>query len=212
LKRATRLGKQLIETTFDAIVQHVLKRKSETARAIDALHDIANKHAEFATQVHKGHMRDKAWLQDMVEHLARENRMPLRELPDPVGKTVRLIQVGDVKRGPIIDEPSAEVLRARDELELGDSVEYNVKIEGVFKTNGACKIRLLDESRIVSGKIMDPALERPGNVYTKALNEGAVIHVTAKPTLKSGKLHKLFISHATILRGREPQKGRTSPH
>jgi hypothetical protein len=92
------------------------------------------------------------------------------------------------------------VLRARDPLELGDPVECDVRIEGVFETNGACKVSLLDYNRIVSGKITDPALERPHNIYTTALNEGAPLHVVAKPVLKNGKIHRLFISHAEIIR------------
>jgi hypothetical protein len=31
------------------------------------------------------------------------------------------------------------------------------KIEGVFKTNGACKVRILNTNKIASGKIADPA-------------------------------------------------------
>jgi hypothetical protein len=102
-----------------------------------------------------------------------------------------------VRKAPIvIDEPAAEVLRSRETIHLGDEVEHDVLIEGVFKTNGACKLKLLGENKIVSGKIADPALDRPNNVYTKALNEAAVLHVIGKPTLRGGKIHKLFITHA----------------
>src|SRR5207253_4969167 len=133
----------------------------------------------------------------MVETLATENRAPLRELPEPIGRTVRLMELGDDRKSPVlIDEPVAEVLRAREPLELGDPVEYDVKIEGVFKTNGACRIRLLNDDRIVSGKITDPALDQPHNIYTTALDAGAALHVTAKPVFKDGQLHRLFISHA----------------
>jgi hypothetical protein len=75
-----------------------------------------------------------------------------------------------------------------------------VKVEGVFKTNGACRVRILNEDkRIVSGKITDPALEQPHNVYTAALDAGAALHVLAKPVFKDKKLHRLFISHAELI-------------
>jgi hypothetical protein len=131
----------------------------------------------------------------MVEQLVAENRRPLREFPDPIGKSVRLIQVGS-KDPIVIDEPSAEVLRSHEPLKLGDDVEYDVAIEGVFKTNGACRVRLLNNNKIVSGKISDPALEEPNNIYTRALNEGGTLHVKAKPTLKHGQIRTLYITEA----------------
>jgi len=193
------VAKPFITSTFEAVIKTVLNRQSETSRAIDKIHDLAVRNVEFASQVHKGHMRDKAWLKRMVETLVREDRAPLRQIPDPIGRTVRLMEVGEDRSSPVvIDEPAAEVLRAHEPMQVGDVAEYDVKIEGVFKTNGACRVRLLDEDRIVPGKITDPALEQPNNVYTAALNAGVVLHVTAKPVLKDGQIDRLFISHAEV--------------
>jgi len=89
-------------------------------------------------------------------------------------------------------------LRSPDQLSLGEPVSYDVKIHGVFKTNGACRIEILDQNKIVSGKIADASLDQPGNVYTKALNEGAILKVVAQPTMKDGKLHRLFITGAKL--------------
>jgi hypothetical protein len=204
------LAKPFIIATFEGIIKTVLNRKSEATLAIEKIHDLAVRNSDFASQVHKGHMRDKTWLKRMVETLAKENRASLRELPEPVGRTVRLMELGDHGKSPVlIDEPIAEVLRAREPLELGDPVEYDVKIEGVFKTNGACRIRLLNEKRIVSGKIADPALEQPHNVYTTALDAGAALHVIAKPVLKNGQLHRLFISHAELISPDRMGRGRS---
>ena len=83
-------------------------------------------------------------------------------------------------------------------LSVGEQAEYNVQVEGVFKTNGACRLRLLPDGRIVSGKIIDPVLSVPGNVYTAALNENRPLHVVAKPTLKDGSIRTLFVSHAEL--------------
>jgi hypothetical protein len=204
------VAKPFIVSTFEAIIKTVLNRKSEASLAVDKIHDLAVRHVEFASQVHKGHMRDKAWLKRMVETLARENRAPLREVPEPIGRTVRVMELGDDRQNQVlIDEPTAEVLRAHEPMELGDPVAYDVKIEGVFKTNGACRVRLLSDNRIVPGKITDPALEQPHNVYTTALDAGAALHVTAKPVLKDGQLHRLFISHAETISPDRMRGGRS---
>jgi hypothetical protein len=161
---------------------------------------------EFARQVLQGQMRDKAWLQRMVTDLHRENRASLRQIPEPVGRTVRQVQIGDARNGIVIDEPAAEVLRSPDQLTLGEPVTYDVKIHGVFKTNGACRIEILDQKKIVSGKIADATLEAPHNVYTKALDEGAILRVVAQPTMKDGKLHRLFITGAKLAPKRRAAK------
>ena len=90
------------------------------------------------------------------------------------------------------------MLRSPNQLTLGEPVTYDVKIHGVFKTNGACRIEILDQKKIVSGKIADATLEAPHNVYTKALDEGAILRVVAQPTMKDGKLHRLFITGAKL--------------
>jgi hypothetical protein len=50
-------------------------------------------------------MRDKAWLQRMVIGLHGENRASLRQIPEPVGRTVRQVQIGDACYGIVINEP-----------------------------------------------------------------------------------------------------------
>ncbi|VFU08478.1 conserved protein of unknown function [Methylocella tundrae] len=107
-----------------------------------------------------------------------------------------MIRVGDRPRALPIDEPVAEALRSRGELTVGESREYRVRLEGVFKTNGACRVRLLDLDKIVVGKITDPSVGSAGNVYTRALNDGAELIVVAKPTMKDGNINRLFISDA----------------
>jgi hypothetical protein len=191
------MGKLFIEKMIAAMIDRVLNRSPDNSKLLEVVKKLADHNAELSQSLGKTQAQQVRWLQRTLDHLVREHRTPLRELPDPVGKTVRLIQIGSDGREPIIiDEPAAEVLRSREPIRLGDEIEYDVLIEGVFKTNGACKVKLLNENKIVSGKIADPALDRPNNVYTKALNEAEVLHVIAKPTLKDGKIHKLFITHA----------------
>lgn len=101
----------------------------------------------------------------------------------------------------VIDEPAAEVLRSPDMLSLGEKEEYVVRIHGVFKTNGACRVEILNapKKKIVSGKIADDELLKPGNIYTRALNEGLTLRVVAQPTMKDRKINRLFITQGEIV-------------
>ena len=49
------------------------------------------------------------------------------------------------------------------------------------------------------GYFEEPSAYSPEpNIYTKALDEGAVLRVVAQPTMKDGKLHRLFITGAKL--------------
>jgi hypothetical protein len=190
------VGKKLTELLVDAVIEKALGRKKDTSSAVDKIHELAMSHSDFSQQVLRGQMRDKAALIKIINELHRENRTSLRQIPEPIGRTVRSVQIGSNRT--VIDEPAAEVLRSPEQLTLGEPITYDVKIQGVFKTNGACRIEILDQKQIVSGKIADATLETPHNVYTKALDEGAVLRVVAQPTMKDGKVHRLFITGAKI--------------
>ncbi|MCA1500060.1 hypothetical protein [Bradyrhizobium sp. NBAIM14] len=193
------VGKKLTELLVGAVIEKALGKKKDTNNAVDKIHELAMAHNDFAQQVLRGQMRDKAALMKIINELHRENRASLRQIPEPVGRTVRSLQIGSSRSSAFIDEPAAEVLRSPEQLTLGEPVTYDVKIQGVFKTNGACRIEILDQkSKIVSGKIADATLDAPHNVYTKALDEGAVLRVVAQPTMKDGRLHRLFITSAKI--------------
>ena len=189
-------AKLFIEKTFNAIITRIIGKKDAMDSAIETISEMAHQHADFAQQVHAGHMREKEWLQKLVETLAGINRAPLRDVPQPVGKSVREMRIGSLPNMVQVDEPAAEVLRSHEHLTGGDTDKFRARIEGVFKTNGACRIRLLDIDKVVPGKITDPALGRPGNVYTAALNDGATLLVAAKPTLRDGEIKRLFVSDA----------------
>jgi hypothetical protein len=191
------IGRMFVEQMTKAMINTVLKKPSEADKALDVIAQQSQQFSDLARSMHEGHMQDKDRLFRLVTGLVRENRRSLRDLPEPVGRTVRTMAIG--REDPIIiDEPIAEVLRSREGLELGEIVEYDVELVGVFKTNGVCRIKLLGQDKVMLGKISDPALDQPNNIYTRALNEGGPLHVIAKPTLKDGELYKLYITSASI--------------
>ncbi|WLA39482.1 hypothetical protein QNJ95_42705 [Bradyrhizobium elkanii] len=202
------VGKRLTQFLIEAVIEKALGKKKDTSNAIDKIYELAMAHQEFSRQVFKGQMRDKAWLQKTVTEMYRENRASIRQIPEPVGRTVRLLQIGDGRDAAVIDEPAAEVLRSPEQLSLAEPVTYDVKIHGVFKTNGACRIEILEQKKIVPGKIADAVLDEPHNIYTKALDEGAILRVTAQPTMKDGKLHRLFITGAKVAPKRRATKAK----
>jgi hypothetical protein len=63
------------------------------------------------------------------------------------------------------------------------------------EVHGSCPLINSEDSMFDGAQCLlraDAPLEKPGNVYTKALNEGAILKVVAQPIMKDGKLHRLF--------------------
>lgn len=132
---------KIIEALMDAVIKRTLRREVDAAKAVNTVADIAAQFPEFASQVHHGHMQEKAWLHELVGHLLGMNRGAVRTISEPVGKSVRRMEIGQETR-ILIDEPDAAALQSKDELIVGDAANYAVKIQGVFRTDGACRVEL----------------------------------------------------------------------
>ncbi|MGC9959907.1 hypothetical protein, partial [Roseiarcus sp.] len=189
------VAKQLTELIFNAVVKEAVGRKNDMQHALDII--AANNH-EVIRQLLDGNLQNQHWMQTHIRELTFEGRAALRDTAEPVGRSVKTISFGERAGAVAIDEPIAAALRSREEVTVGDITTYRVKLEGVFKTSGACRVWLLDHETVVPGKVTDPAVAENENLYTRALADGTELIVTAKPILKEGRITKVFISDAKI--------------
>lgn len=68
---------------------------------------------------------------------------------------------------------------------VGDIQDYVCEqITGLDVSTVLCKLKIKDIECIVNGKISDPVLELPQNVYSTALDMHTKIIITAKPHLQ----------------------------
>jgi hypothetical protein len=121
----------------------------------------------------------------------------MRDAVAPVGKSSGPIDIGDAElSGSVtIDEASAEVLRAEEVLVVGDQQTFRVRFSAVDKSGKRCKVEIVgQEGRLIPGRITDPSLMVPDNVYTSSLNSETVAEVQAKPVFRDGTIRTLYIS------------------
>jgi hypothetical protein len=135
---------------------------------------------------------------DTLPKMALVTRSSGAELVAPVGTTCKVLrQFSRTQDETIITEPDAEVIRGDPQMEVGDLQQFGCRrITEINRTNGHCILDLEGFDRPVIGKIDDPALQEPNNVYTRALNDLTPVLIIAKPVMKNGVVHKLFISDA----------------
>lgn len=188
---------EFIKATYNKL----LNKEDRVKQILEFVQNESQQNREFALEMSKmaigAVVQDKAQLYNLVEKNAENNRKAARLSVEPVGRSCLSITQEKNKVSFIeIDEPSAEVIRSKEELEVTDMQKYTCQIEAVDKTNGSCRVLLTGEDKPIMGKIDDPQLQQTGNVYTHALDQDSEIVITAKTTVKKGEIQKFYISDA----------------
>jgi hypothetical protein len=136
---------------------------------------------------------------DALPELANSTRSGAERFVTPIGKTCeRIEQFSGTEQANTISEADADVIRGGPEMEVGDMARFAVsRINEINLSTGHCVLDVVGVDGPVTGKITDPALQTPNNVYTRALNEHTGCNVDAKPVRKDGSIHRLYVSNAT---------------
>jgi hypothetical protein len=173
------------------------KRNEDLAAAMGMLQVVFNQHAQFANTVHKDHVREKGRLIDIIERLTDSNSEAMREMVAPVGRSAReLVHFKGTPNEIKIDEPLAEVFRSSADATVGEMTSYVARIVAVDKIFGTCKLLIEGLDKPLKGKITDPVLQQPGNIYIHALDSAAPVEITAKPVIKDGEIATLYVVDA----------------
>lgn len=192
-----KFSKQAIAQVLKAIFA---KRIGNTAAMEKALDVIMQMHSENVSLM-KAFVQDGAMTKDqlfnLVGQLALNNRPAMAEMVAPIGQSCRsMTHFDQTPQKILIDEPTAVVMRSKENLEVGTQMEFPAVILGVDTVTGQCRIRFADDNCEARGKITDPALKEVHNIYTSALDTKQVVVLTAKPVNRNGELSKLYISDA----------------
>jgi hypothetical protein len=186
-------------------------RSKDMSDAIDKIYDLAKENIEinkrlvdFAREVHQGQLEarredriDKERLLGVVERLSQRTSSAMIDMVAPVGHSTRMLTNSKGQEAEfVVDEPTADVIRAKGDLEVLDEVRMKVKLGAVDTIARTCKITAPEFDRPIKAKITDPALMLPRNVYTHALDHAETVIITGKPAHKDGELYLFYISDA----------------
>jgi hypothetical protein len=173
-------------------------------RLAAALEEQARVNADVQTQLAMGLVRSNdnlaslhAKLIETLPALAAATRSHGVRLVAPVGRTCKeIVQFADTPSESRITEADAEVIRGGGDMEVDSVADYQVnRIREINLKTGHCIVEVEGIGE-VRGKITDPSLEQPSNVYTSALDKHVGCSVQAKAVRKDGEIHRLFISDA----------------
>lgn len=171
----------------------------------EALTDIAKENAEVSKVLANGLVQSNnnlaslhGRLIDTLPELAATCRNNARDLVVPIGQSCdTLSQFHGTPNVCEITEPEAEAIRSKGELEVEEMERFTChNITEINRTTGHCEMVVDGFSGTIKGKITDPALSEPGNIYTHSMDQQTPFEFSAKPVKKNGSIHRLYISDA----------------
>jgi hypothetical protein len=161
------------------------KKEAEMARdiAIKALEEMG--HTSRATV-------------EAMERVISSQRPAIKMFVAPVGESCSTARIGESVYGALsIDASVREIIDAPEEIETGQTQDYEILISEFDFKNRSCKFSLRDQPNPndrFTGEITDPVAQSPKNPYSTALDNQRWIWVRAKAQTKRGELEKLYIS------------------
>jgi len=132
-----------------------------------------------------------------IENIADNSRGAARDSVEPIGYSAARIEQHSQTRIVLqLDQPVADALRSKEELQVTDSTTYFGKIVEADKTKKSCRVMLDGQEKPISARINDPVIENTGNIYTHALDQDLRVKIEAKATVKNDEIKMLYISNA----------------
>lgn len=180
--------------------------QSVVERLAAAFEEQARLNAEVQGQLAGGLVRAndnlasvQAKLIETLPMLAEATRSHGVRFVTPIGRNCDTIaQFAEMPLESKITEPEAEVIRGGGGMEVDQVKTFNVN--RIKEINVIMDVDGVDGD--VRGKITDPALQVPDNVYTRSLNDQAGCTVEAKAVRRNGAIERLYISNANPVKPR----------
>jgi len=135
---------------------------------------------------------------DAIERVALSQRPAIKLFVTPVGASCSLARIGEPSFGAVsVDVATRDVIDAPEEIEIGETSDYEILISEFDFKNRSCKFSMRDQTdpnERFNGEITDPVAQAPKNPYSTALDNQRWIWVRAKAQVKGGELDRLYIS------------------
>ena len=113
----------------------------------------------------------------------------------PVGPSVDSFKLNGSKAPPLlVDLPTADVIRAKGELEVTELQTIELRVDGFVHHNRKLNVEHPEQpGRFISADVRDPLFDKVPNAYTEAAANQAMLLVQAKFGYRAGALEKIYV-------------------
>lgn len=192
------IGSEYIQRLFSIAVLTPSGRTKELEPHFEALLKLTHKIQNDAQASQHMLIADKAKSEEkyigLIKQLAESRHKAVLESIRAVGSTSADMTVGEIEMGGVqVDLPTAQSIRSKENLIIGDITEYKARIDGAIQHNRTVKLYLEGHGdEVFTGDIIDPNASNWPNMYSTSIGIGEV-KITAKPTFKDKKLYRLAV-------------------
>lgn len=207
-----------VKAAADAIIARIMEaltslwsgRNQDMEKAIAGLTQLGLQHAEVSKMLVHGLLGQNegllqaqreaiATIRVAVEKLGEATRPSAREMVAPVGNscTGSTHSISGQKALAVtFDMPTADALR-QEGTSVGNTEMHIARVSAVDTTNGVCKFDVEGMEYPIRGKIADPVIKIPRNIYTHSLDTQEAITITVKPVFdRHGDVKEFYIMDA----------------
>lgn len=142
-----------------------------------------------------------------VDRMADALRPAVKQAVAPIGTSARTLSISENGSAKVIKIGIAErdAIMAEEPTDIGEEHAYTILITELDMETGACRWSSPSEPETRTlGRITDPALTVPNNLYALHLAAKTPLRVRAKAASREGEITQLYISNIAPL----PPEGR----
>lgn len=137
---------------------------------------------------------DAGWREGLYQ-LTDKLAIPAAQAVRPVGPSVDRFKLNGSKAPSfLMDLPTADVIRAKGELEVTELRLMELKVDGFVHHNKKLNVENPDRpGKFISADVRDPQFEKMPNAYTEAAANQSTLRVQAKLGYRGGNLDRIYI-------------------
>ncbi|MCB8883999.1 hypothetical protein ACELLULO517_27425 [Acidisoma cellulosilytica] len=180
-------------------LSYVLKsfggRKKDAPQNMDAILQMFQSTLSHVERSEIRQFEDQAKVRELLINVASGLKKPAIAAVAPIGRTVSSLTIcaGELTAATV-DEPMADAIRDKGDLEIGDLQTMALVTDGWVYHNQTLSIHHPDvPGKFIAAKVKDPLAEFGPNPYADAASMKRTIQVRAKPAYRDGMLETIYI-------------------
>ena len=188
-------GGEIIWEWIKFVLEYTAGNRSNSDKALDALLEMNrdNLAARDKSEQRTVEALDRARSDAMA--LAERLATPAGNAVAPVGPSARSVSFATgASLRHVVDEPMADAIRARGELEVSDLMTLTLTADGWVYHSRTLSVHHPERpGRFIQAKVRDPLGDEDGNVYADAGRDKATIVVQGKIARRAGEIEGIYI-------------------
>ncbi len=177
------------------VLEHFVVRKKESEMTLDMIIEIQKLHLDARDKSEDRLVSELAyWRRDAMQQVDKLSSAAI-DASCAVGPSTRSVSLlSDASLEFVVDEPMADAIKARGELEVGDLQVLSLRADGWIYHSRLLNVAHPERpGRFIYAKVRDPLGETDGNVYADAARDKAIIQVQAKIARRGREIESIYI-------------------